>query len=270
MTRFGAYGFVFAGLEDSAEWLVESPGDWPVVAVRQQTTRPSTSTWIGADRAEVVLLGGRSATVTRQPSSVTFMSPEPLPLRELVHPFLAAPASILAHWEGAEPLHAGAFVAADRAWLLVAERRGGKSSTLAALAERGCTILTDDLAVVRGGRVYAGPRVLDLRDPRPDTADLGVVGSRRRWRRALDAAPPSVRLGGAFILMWGPGEEVQTLTVTERLWALSAARAVRLLGTGTRERLALVAAPAWRVSRRRSHDSVDTAVDLILDATTRQ
>lgn len=264
MSLRGAYGLVFVGLEGADQWLTEAPAGWTPVEVVQQVGEPVAQNRFEADRAEIVLVGGRSVEVTRDPPTVRFVGPSVLGTDEIIHPFIAVPASVLAHWRGAEPFHAGAFVAQEKAWLLIADRDGGKTSTLAALADRGYEVLSDDVSIVADGMVLAGPRMLDLRDETASSVDLGVIGSRRRWRRKLGDAGPARELGGWFHLNWGESENIVALDTAEKIRALSAARAVRRHGVEPRQFLNCVRVPGWRVVRTRAKSSPDQQGERII------
>jgi hypothetical protein len=134
-------------------------------------------------------------------------------MRELVHPHLAPGAAVLARWLGRETLHAGAVLAGGGAWAMLGDRESGKSSTLDWLAAHGHPVLADDLLVLDGSDVLAGPRCIDLR---ADAAQrlgagepLGVVGTRERWRLRLGPLASSAPLRGWGILDWGDDVAVE-------------------------------------------------------------
>jgi hypothetical protein len=217
-SRLGAYGFTLEGLEDAEAWLVEAPGDWPSVLVRQEKGQAQSRTRLGPESAEVAMLGGRLLRMQRDPAEVTYLGPSPLTVAEMIHPFLSPAASILAEWAGWIPLHSGGFAVGDRAWLITADREGGKSTTLAALSETGVPIVADDMVVLKEGRALAGPRSLDLRDPGgfQEVEDLGVVGQRRRWRMRLPPIAAEVPVAGVIKLEWSASESVRSIPVEER------------------------------------------------------
>jgi hypothetical protein len=251
--RAGAYGFTFSGLEGASDWLVESPGHWPEVEVVQRIGEPDLTSRVADDSGEVVLLGGSSVRLERQSRRIVYVGPGSLSPSELVHPYLAPAASLLAHWEGWLPLHAGGFVAEGRGWLVVSQRGGGKSTTLAKLASRGYGVLCDDLAVIRDGFLMAGPRSIDLRQADEDgnAHALGIVGARERWRLWLEDVPAEVPAGGVIYFTWGRETKVESLNARERVTALAGSRSV-LLGTETTKPLLMaVPLPAYRITRPR-------------------
>src|SRR5439155_21911109 len=93
----------------------------------------------------------------------------------------------------------------------------GKSSTIAAWAEAGYGVLTDDVLVIRDGAGLAGPRCIDLRpDAVPEHGDaepLGFVGARDRWRLQSAPVPAEIPFRGWFVLGWG--EEVALKEIPE-------------------------------------------------------
>ena len=80
-----------------------------------------------------------------------------------VHPLLSTAAWMRARLLGLEVLHAGAVLTERGAWLVLADKEGGKSTLLARLNAAGLPVVADDMAIIDAGRVYSGPRCLDLR-----------------------------------------------------------------------------------------------------------
>ena len=264
--RRGAYGFVYDGFEVD-EWLVPAPDDWISVSMGQSIGTSSGETFIGHDEAVVALKSEREVRLVREPPAVAFVGPELLDKQSLIHPFVAPAAAVLAHWQGWIAIHAGSFARGGKAWLLVGDNARGKSSTLAAIARRGDCVLSDDLAVVRGDKVLAGPRSIDLREPHDfaNAEDLGIVGERRRWRIWLEAAPVELPIGGAITLDWADQPRVEQLDLEHRasplMKELATARTPQAV-------LRLMSFPTISVSRPRGALSetvalVDEAVDLI-------
>lgn len=216
--RFGAYGFVLNNLDDEGDWLNPAPEDWPTVEVRQITGTPVTETAIGDEAADIALIGERSLRLRSDPPEICFVGSTELSRDALIHPYLAPAASVLAHWRGWITLHAGAFEAKGRAWILTADRNGGKSTTLAALSAMGYPVLADDLIVIRDGFALAGPRSLDLREQGQfrNAEDLGVLGERRRWRMRLPKVPSEMPVAGVIKLSWLDRANVRAISVEDR------------------------------------------------------
>jgi hypothetical protein len=184
---------------------------------------------------------------------------------------LTAAGTVFAWWHGREAFHGGAFVVDGGAWALLGDRGAGKSSLLAALAGAGHAVLTDDLLVTADGVALAGPRCVDLR---PDmTGPAGVSGRTtpvrgdERERLVLGTVPAEVPLRGWILLSWRAGAGVSSLDAGERLTRLSAQRNVQ--GLRHEQFLDLVRLPAWELTRARDRASLEVAVEMALDISTR-
>jgi hypothetical protein len=180
---------------------------------------------------------------------------------DLLHPYLAAAAALRWRWSGCEVLHAGAFVSEAGAVLVLGDKEAGKSTTLAWLAAaRGVTVMSDDLAVMRGNRVMAGPRALDLRPSvgaRPGdlgsaVADGEWVRHRQRLRLHLAPAPGELPVVGLVSLEWGPSVEVVAVPFSERLSLLGVQRSFPRLDGDPAALLDLAAVPMVRLNRPRT------------------
>src|SRR5690349_7180146 len=163
--KSGAYGFALQGL-DAADLLVPAPASWPLLQVRVETGRARVERdRFGPDHAELRLrtVDG-SVALDRRAMTVVFTVPDGIGPAALVHPFLASPALVAAHWHGRETFHAGAFVVGDGAWAVLGEKGDGKSTLMAWLARRGAAVVTDDVLIVDAGSALAGPPSIDLRE----------------------------------------------------------------------------------------------------------
>ena len=209
----------------------------------------------------------------RDPPDVVLDLPDELSARALVHPLLAVPLSLLARWRGHVTLHAGAFEA-NGAWGILGDRTAGKSSMLAALAERGVPIVSDDLLVVDDAHALAGPRCVDLR---PDVGkrftsatSLGMVGGRPRFRLSTPPARPRTVLRGFFVLEWSdvPTPELVPIPMQERLRLLYGQEYMGVVGAADPRRVVeLVGLPAWWVRRPRDWGATATVIDQLLELT---
>lgn len=227
------------------------------------------------ERDETRIATGRRAgsllEVRRDPAAIRIDMPEEVSAEALVHPLLTVPISILARWRGDLTLHAGSFVAEGRAWAVVGGREAGKSTTLAELAQRGYPLMADDLLVLDGDLVRAGPTCVDLR---PDVAErmpaarpMGEVGGRFRHRLSTPEGPASAPLGGIFLLEWGEGDAVRVEPVgsAEALQVIFRQEYIALLGpTDPVKVLELMEVPMWRVSRPRDWSRGEEAIDELL------
>jgi hypothetical protein len=265
----GCYGFALAGVEGAEELLVEAPADWPELELRHAAPGPGAPEQdsVGPERAELTLHGGW-VTIERVPARVTFRLPAPPPARDLVHPYLAPAAAVAARWAGRESFHAGAVVAGGGAWAVLGDKESGKSTTLAHLALGGHPVVSDDLLVVDGDHVLAGPRCIDLRERSAAHLGagepLGVVGVRERWRLRLDPAPPRVPLRGWITLAWDDEVAVDALRGPERMLALLPFRSVQLAPGAPADLVDFSALPVLRLRRPRRWDALDEAAGRLL------
>jgi hypothetical protein len=267
----GAYGFRVAGPGGLERLLVEAEPDWPLFTVDVVVAEGEpVAESVDGESALLRLRTGGQVAIERGPGRVVYTVPAPLSPDEVAHPFLAPVAAVVAHWHGRESIHAGGFLVGDAVWGVVGDRLGGKSSLLAALAQRGVPVLVDDMLVLDGGVAFAGPRSIDLRE---DAAahlgiglDIGVAGARPRWRVRLDGVDPRARLAGWVFLDWAPGIEVVRLPASETLQRLLRNRGIRLAPPDPSAFVDLSALPAWELRRPRSWDALDATVERLLAA----
>jgi hypothetical protein len=199
---------------------------------------------------------------------VRYRVPHPVRPDELVHPYLAPAAAVIARWMGRESMHAGAFAAGGQALGVVGTREAGKSSTLAWLAQAGVDVLCDDMLIVDGDAPVAGPRSIDLR---ADAAErlgagepIGMTGARERWRLRLGPTAGRPLLRGWVFLAWSDRVDVRALPAVERLPRLAAERGLRLPPARPEALLELTSLPAWELSRPRDWASLPEAADRLL------
>jgi hypothetical protein len=143
---------------------------------------------------------------------------------EIVHPVMTVVGATAAWWTGRLSFHAAAVVIDGRAWVLLGSPGGGKSTLAACLRQRGHAVLSDDLVVLDGRTVLAGPRSADLREAAVEqltSTDAEFLPWRRRWRAPLGLAPHEVPLGGFVILEWGDTVETRPTDAAERLRAFA-------------------------------------------------
>jgi hypothetical protein len=245
--------------------------DWPRLRlVAQQGDVELAVERVGKRRAELKLRTGGSVVVDRDAGTAIYTTPRPLGPEELVHPFLAPPAAIIAYWEGRLAFHAGAFVLDGIVWALLGDRGVGKSSTLGWLAGAGVAIVADDLLVLDGGRALPGPRSVDLRADASEALAagdaLGTVGARDRWRiRVADVPPEALSLGGFVVLDWSEETTLTRLSGPQRFAALQAQVAVRLPPRDQTALLDVVGLPAWRFARSPGWNRVEADLGRLLD-----
>lgn len=272
----GAYGFrlVLEGTPALFPDLVPVSDDAEAVEVTCRLgSATETLREVEDGRVTMMTRYGSSVLVMRDPPAAHLLAPVALSAEALVHPMLTVPLSILARWRGDVTLHGGAFFHAGGAWALAGERTAGKSSMLGALGARGIPIVADDLLVIDEGSVHAGPSCVDLR---PDVAarlpgarDLGVVGTRPRFRLSTPAAPARSHVRGLFVLEWNDAREPELVPMAagERLQVLYRQEAIALLGFAEPGKfIDLVGLPMWRFRRRRDWTATPAAVGRLLEA----
>ncbi len=164
--------------------------------------RPARGRWRvhRHNHARIRLRTGGWIELDRDPGRALYTVPAPLSPEELVHPFLDPVAAVCGRWHGRESIHGGRVALGDTACGIVGGRHGGKSSLLAALAVGGTDVVCDDVLVVDGRDVFAGPRTVDLREDAAAAlgvgAEIGLAGARERRRLRLGPLDRPLTLGG--------------------------------------------------------------------------
>lgn len=190
---------------------------------------------------------------------------------DLLHPYLAPAAALAQLWAGREALHGGAFATAAGAVALFAEKRGGKSTTLAWLvAQHRVDVLCDDLVVIAGGSVLPGPRCLDLRpDSIPTSLRLDRVHAVRgmdRLRVPLQPTATVSPLVATVVLRWGPTTALTKVPPAERPQALLPQRMYRdRLAGDPGAILELIALPMMLLTRARGERGLREAAGVLID-----
>ena len=267
--HFGAYGLRIGGIDGIARLLVRADPTWPRLEISVELGSAVLSEdQVDDDRGVVRFHNGGAVVIDRRRGEAVFKLPrEPSP-DELVHPYLAPVAAIVSRWHGHEALHAGSFLTEGGAWGLLAEREGGKSTTLARLAIEGVPIVCDDVLVLDEATAFAGPRAVDLREEPARILgigeSLGMVGARERWRLTLDAIEGKLPLLGWVFLVWGEELALEPVAAGARLRRLAAQRAVRLPPSDPSALLRLSALPGFELRRPRHWSSLERAVDFLM------
>lgn len=270
--RVGAYGLRLGGLEDAHRLLTS--GDRHGHELHIDATHGSrriAHDHLDEAKAHYRLQSGGALLIdrSRAHAQYVFHHEDALPTdEELVHPYLFAAAATINHWLDRHTFHAGAFVHGDGAWIVAGAKEAGKSSILAQLAIRGLPVLSDDLVVVDGDDVLAGPTCIDLR---PDAArhlgvgeDIGIVGIRPRWRYMIPATSTRVPIRGWVFPQWDRNVTVTRLASRDRLRALFANQALRVPPRRPHAMLTLAAAPGYVFGRPRRWWDTDRALDQLL------
>jgi hypothetical protein len=199
---------------------------------------------------------------------------EPMGVAELVHPIMVFVGAAVAWWTGRHSFHAATVVLRGRAWLLLGTAHGGKSTLAACLHARGHEVLGDDLAVLDGRTVLAGPRFADLRESA--AAQLGVgrlqqtIPGRDRWRTGLGTAPYEVPLGGMVVLEWGDTLEACRADPAQRLSTLAAFDALGRGPVSPTAFLDLLDVPSYVVRRPREWSALDATASAIEEVASRR
>ncbi|MGZ4172566.1 MAG: hypothetical protein ACXVRN_14485 [Solirubrobacteraceae bacterium] len=265
----GAWGLRFPTLDGHSLPLVECPAAWPPVTVdvRVQPNAEPQIEW-GPQRARHPLLGGHQIEIRREPLAVDLILARPTPPECVIAPHLTSAASTIALWMGRPAIHGGAFLYEGGAWVLLGDKGQGKSTTLGYLATAGVPIMTDDLVVCDGDDVLAGPRCVDLRDEPAKRLnagrELGVIGTRERWRVDIPACPPSAPLRGWIFLHWGPEIAVERLSPAERMARLAQERAIAVPWEDPAALLDLAAQPSFAWYRPKEWRSLKPAIARLL------
>lgn len=268
--RWGAYGLHLAPTP-STRWLVPAPSDWRTVSVASVAgplSRPiSTDVSLSADgpRVRIDTGAGWRLALDTEARTATYRGVD-LAAPEFVHPGLAATAAIISRSWGRAALHAGGFVLDGRVWGVLGDREAGKTTLLDSLATAGLGIMADDLLIVDGEDVYAGPRCLDLREAPVEAVTTTRVRDGVRHRVTLAPVPARLPLAGWVSLAWGDGPRVEPVPLGERLRLLASA-ASWLIGEQDAEQLLdLATLPARRLVRPRSHEGLAASGAALLSA----
>jgi hypothetical protein len=270
--RRGAYGFWIAGVPGADALLVEAPAHWPrlELAVSITSKPPPLGERVGEGKAVLLPRSGGWVSIDRAAGRAILSVPARPEPGALIHPHLASVAVVSAHWLGRETFHAGAFVVGEKAWGLLGKKEAGKSSFLASLALAGIPIVCDDVLVLDQFRALAGPRSIDLRSDAATRMgvgeEMGVIGTRERWRVALEPIAAELPLGGWVSLGWGNETAVRPLHGSDRLRALGEHRASSLYPPRPETLIELSSLPMIDLQRPRRWDLAEEVTQRLLAA----
>ena len=182
----------------------------------------------------------------------------------LLHPHLGSTALIAAYWAQRPSFHAGSFVLGGGVWAVLGDRERGKSSLLAWLAARDVPVFSDDLVVLDGDAVLAGPRCLDLRAGAASHFAAGSLirgaGTRDRWRVSLPQVPARLPLRGWIELQWDDQTRIELLRTDQKLARLEPHRGLRVGPIPLKSWLFALARPMFVFSRPQSWQKMDDAM----------
>jgi hypothetical protein len=267
----GAYGLRLSGVEGIEEFLVEAPDHWtPLELILRAGPVDMYSGWIAPRSAEFVTLSGNLIQLDLDRREAILTAPSMPRAEEVVHPYLSSIGAMTAHLMGQESFHAGAVKVEGSAWAIAGDREAGKSSTLASLAAHGFPVVCDDTLVLSAGKALAGPRSIDLRRDAADTLglgdELGVVGTRERWRMHVEPIEPELELRGWVFLEWADELEITSLSTPETLSHLIPRRAVRLPPEQHTTLIDLARLPALLLRRPRGLDRLPATIEALAGA----
>jgi hypothetical protein len=268
---YAAYGLRLLGLAaSSGDGRAEAPEGWETWTVSQEVGPADDAPGMTADSAgaRIGLPGAGEIRLDRAARTIVFATRQTLRPEAVLHPGLVPAAAVTAWWAGRISVHASAVLVGDRVWGLLAEREGGKSTTAALLAERGCGLFSDDMVVVAGDRCFAGPGSVDLRaDPAEALGglSLGVVGQRARWRKPYANSLLEAPLAGWVRLSWSDDESVALgeLPVGDRIREIDHHASLPITPD---QLLDMALAPMLDLSRPRSLAKAAEAADRLLEA----
>jgi hypothetical protein len=269
--EYAAYGLRLTGVVTAeGDGRPPAPPGWETWTVAQEVgpADDAPGMIVEATHARVGLPGAGEIRIDRGARTIVFATREPLRPEALLHPGLVPVAAVTAWWSDRVAVHASAVVVGDRVWGLLAEREGGKSTTAAMLAERGCSLFADDMLVVDGNRCFAGPGSVDLRaEPASSLGgrSLGVVGQRERWRKPYDNTLVEATLAGWVRLTWSQDGSIDIVesTIGDRIGEIGHHASLPI---SPDHLLDMALAPMLTLSRPRSLAAAAVAVDRLLGA----
>ncbi len=268
----GAYGFRVTGAGAGARLLGTVPDRFPPLhlAFIGEPTQVHTAS-VDDEWVVFALDHGRGIVVDRGRARATIFGHRLPTAADVVHPLLTAAAAAAGRWSGYELLHAAAFVVNGHAWGLLGDKKSGKSTVAAWLAQRGYPVICDDMLAITGRTAFAGPRCVDLR-PEP-ARRLGIGrpvatdGPRERWRVTLPSIDPELLLGGWVFLSWGEPVEAVPVKPRHLLGRLAASRTWPGQPVDPVGLLDLATLPAWDLRRPPTWESFDRAAETLEEIT---
>ncbi len=229
------------------------------------------SDYMDDSSAIALLQGGGIARIDRAAARTELTLSAAPSAEALLHPHLAITALVANAWHGRRTFHAGSFVRDGGVWAVLGDRESGKSTALAWLVQHDVVIFADDLLVLDGDTALAGPRILDLRAHAAQHfaigRDLGVVGTRARWRVELGAVAAELPFHGWIVLKWSDSDvRVTEVPAPDRLTQLVDARGIVIEEASTAAWLPIIAKPMVTFARPRDWGHIDSAMTTLLDA----
>ena len=291
MYTYTGYGLTFAVPFRCTGLPAAAAGADPDVVVRagpvaRRLSAPALSDdrW-DAEAGRFLLRGGRRAgrflvqagdvTLERNPSATD---------ERLARCFIDEVLPSVLRQRGLLVLHANAALTAWGVVVIAGESGVGKSTTLAALLERECTMLADDvtaLGLAAGGDVEVLPGVAQVHLTAAAVSGLGyelAAGPVQPWRRMKAAmatdesmAQTPGRLGAIYVLAVHPGSDVRVraLTGSDKFDALQSCIYGPMLAAEHPGAFPLIQAvmrttPVYRLERPAERWSVREVTDILL------
>jgi hypothetical protein len=268
LARLGVYGLCLPDLKGASNLLIPGPASWIDWHIHRRLGEDRPEEHLDDQRARVWSQPAGWVDVDRRGQSATLHLPSLPTDGEIVHPYLASTASIVARWRGLHSFHAGAFVMHGRAWAILGPKGAGKSSLLASMALAGIPILTDDVLVIRDDHGLAGPRCIDLRHESAMSLGvgeaLGVVGLRERWRLHPGLVEPEVRIAGWICLEWGE-RRFATVPAGDRPAVLLGSLALRVQPADPTSLMELLTLPMFALRHPRDIDHLAITSAFLID-----
>lgn len=276
----GVYGFRLEGLEPSPHMVVTVSSHAPHLVIAR-----SQNGWSQFGTPDVVqeLLDDGHMAVFKSSDLYVFSLATHVSDDELLHPWIVPAICHRASELGRIVLHGGVLACDGLAIAVIGDREAGKSTLMASaararFAERGngapaVEVLADDLVVLDGDTVYAGPRCLDLRpSSAPMFPDVQLHPSRNdsRFRVYLPQCSGHAKLAGFVMLSWGSDLSIQQIPVVRRISLLA-----DYMSVGRKRRdydavLELAAKPVWLLQRPKDPDLLGATLELLVNLMRRE
>jgi hypothetical protein len=266
----GAYGLRLPGLPGQ-QWLNSVPDSWAQWHLRHAAVElVDDAQWVTSEGAQLRVRPEGAVLIDRRARVSTVRMAMPPPVEAYVHPLLGTTAIVAAEWSGRLTFHGGCVLdRRGRAWGLLGEREAGKSTALAWFHLHGRTVLADDIIVTDGVETFVGPRCVDLREGSSQRfglgRDIGLVGTRRRWRVDLEETAASVPLAGFVVLEWGSEPAVVDVPLSDKAAVLTQHRGMVIGQQHPLPWLELLGAPLLRFRRPRAWQGMDAAMRYLGD-----
>jgi hypothetical protein len=265
----GAYGLNLPRVPGQ-QWLNEVPDEWPTWDIEYSGAAVEQDQRISADQARLNIRPDGMVHIDRLSATSVVLVDSAPPEAAYVHPLLGTTAIMAAEWAGRISFHGGCVLdRAGRAWALIGDREAGKSTTLAWFHMHGRTVFADDVVITDGIQVVVGPRCIDLREASSRRfglgQDIGVVGTRPRWRVDLPQTVSTAPLGGFVVLGWASESTIEPVPLADRARMLGNHRGLLVGQQHVMPWLEALAAPMWLLRRPQDWAALDAHMEKLVD-----